>query len=190
MDLIKPNDVEVRMMRIRRQNILLDRDVAALYDVQTREVNQAVKNNPDKFPTGYVFELSVEENDGLKKALPKQREADTSSPGRGRHSKYPPKAFTEKGLYMLATVLKSPAATQATIAIVETFAKVRELSATVTKLSGTNSVAKQEPLIKKSQRIISDLMGEDREITGMETTIELNLAVLKVKHTVKRGGKK
>ena len=91
---------------------------------------------------------------------------------------------------MLATVLKSPAATQATLAIVETFAKVRELSATVTKLSGTNSVAKQEPLIKKSQRIISDLMGEDREVTGMETTIELNLAVLKVKHTVKRGGRK
>jgi hypothetical protein len=72
------------------------------------------------------------------------------TPGRGKHSKYAPKAFTEKGLYMLATILKSPRATRTTIAIVETFAKIRELARTVAELSAEpNEEARQKSLVQK-----------------------------------------
>ena len=91
--------------------MLLDSDVAALYGVETREINQAVKNNPNKFPKGYVFELYDREIRSLRSKIL------TANP----KSRVLPKAFTEKGLYMLATILKSERATQTTIAIVETF---------------------------------------------------------------------
>lgn len=121
--LIPFKEVEDKIVIIRGQEVLLDRDVAELYGVQTREVNQAVRNNPQKFPKGYVVELTNEESTLLRsKLLTLEKTA-----GKGRHSKYNYKAFTEKGLYMLATVLKSPKATAATLAIIETFTKVREL---------------------------------------------------------------
>lgn len=87
---------------------------------------------------------------------------------------------------MLATILKSPKATQTTIAIVETFAKIRELSHAVSELSNTPDKATQERLMQKSGDILSELLGEDTQTTDTETSIELNLAVLKFKRTVKR----
>lgn len=100
--LIPTEEVEKLMLSIRGKNVLLDRDVAALYGVETRIVNQAVKNNPDKFPQGYIIELNEEESAILisKILILEQKE------GKGRHSKYNIKAFTERGLYMLATILK------------------------------------------------------------------------------------
>ena len=177
--------------RIRRLNVILDRDVAALYGVQTREVNQAVKNNPDKFPRGYVIELTADEVQKLDTPrISRSKDLTFPASGRGRHSKYPPKAFTEKGLYMLATILKGKTATQTTLAIVETFAKLRELSAHLTTLSETPAGTRQKTLAQKSRKLLSELLGEDRTVTTTETTLELNLAILKVKHTVKRGEKK
>lgn len=99
--------------------MILDADVAELYGVETKEVNQAVRNNPDKFPTGYVFELDKEEVAYLRSKF--------LTTNISLMSRVLPKAFTEKGLYMLATILKSRQATQATIAIIETFASVRQL---------------------------------------------------------------
>ncbi len=111
--------------------------------------------------------------------------------GRGEHSKYQPKAFTEKGLYMLATILKSEKATETTIAIVETFAKIRELSRTVAELSNSPDEYAQKSLMQRSGDIIADILGDDLQTTDTETSIELNLAVLKFKHTVtkKKGDK-
>jgi hypothetical protein len=100
-----------------------------------------------------------------------------------------PKAFTEKGLYMLATILKSPRATQTTIAIVETFAKIRELSRTVAELAETSEEGKKKSLMQKSGEIIADMLGEEMTTTDTETSLELNLALLKVKHTVKKTNK-
>ena len=97
-----------------------------------------------------------------------------------------PTAFTEKGLYMLATILKSERATQTTIAIVETFAKIRELSRTVAELSATGDQFAQKNLMQKSGDIMADILGGDLQTTGTETSMELNLAVLKFKHTIKR----
>ena len=92
----------------------LDCDVADLYDVETKRINEAVSNNPEKFPEGYIFKLENQEIISLRSKI-----STLKSNGRGQHSKYPPKAFTGKGLYMLATILKSPRAVQTTIAIVE-----------------------------------------------------------------------
>ena len=121
--LIPFHEVEDKIVEVRNQRVLLDRDVALLYGVQTKEVNQAVRNNPQKFPEGYVLELSEQESSILRS---KFLTLDQSE-GKGRYTKYNYKAFTEHGLYMLATILKSPRATAATIAIIETFAKVRFL---------------------------------------------------------------
>jgi hypothetical protein len=106
--------------------------------------------------------------------------------GRGKYSKYNAKAFTERGLYMLATILKSPQATQTTIAIVETFAKIREPERTVVEISQTHEEVQKKSLMKKGGEIIADILGEGLKTTEGETTIEINFALLKFKHTVKR----
>ena len=105
----------------RGQRVILDSDVARLYGVNTMRVNEAVKNNPDKFPDGYIITLN---NGEWETSSLRSKISTLKTSGRGEHTKYPPKAFTEKGLYMLATILKSPKATQTTIAIIETFAKI------------------------------------------------------------------
>lgn len=99
--------------------VIADADVAALYGVETKRINEAVKNNPDKFPKDYMFELAVEDV-----AILRSKISTTKVSTKSRSAT---KVFTEKGLYMLATVLKSKQATDVTFAIIETFAKVREL---------------------------------------------------------------
>ena len=123
-------EVESKIIEVRGSQVLLDKDVASLYDVQTREINQAVRNNPEKFPEGYVFELNEEESALLRSKI-LTLEHNT---GKGRHTKYNYKAFSEKGLYMLATILKGKKAAAATIAIIETFAKVRSLKRELVEL--------------------------------------------------------
>ena len=103
-----------------------------------------------------------------------------------KYSPVLPKAFTEKGLYMLATILKSERAAQTTIAIIEAFAKLRELSRTIGEMSANPDKFQQKTLMQKSGEIMADLFGEDMQTTDTETEIELNFAVLKLKHTVKR----
>ena len=97
-----------------------------------------------------------------------------------------PKAFTEKGLYMLATILKSPKATQTTIAIIETFAKIKELTRTVNRISESDDEQEQKGLIRHGGDILSDLLYQEVPVSDTETSIELNFAVLKLKHTIKR----
>ena len=176
-DIIKLADVESAIISVRGERVILDNAVAKLYGVETREINQAIKNNPEKFPAGYVFELSKEEKEEVIKIFdnPKMKFAPR-----------PPKAFTEKGLYMLATILKGSVATQTTLAIVETFAKIRELSRAVGELSAANDEFKQKSLMQQSGEILADLLDDGMQTTDTETTIELNFAVLKLKHTVKR----
>ena len=115
--------VESKIISIKQQKIIIDKDVAQIYGVTTKRINEAVKNNPHKFPNGYLFELTQEEYDSLR-----SKNSTLENNGRGKHTKFLPKAFTEKGLYMLATIIKSKIATQTTIAIIETFAKVKKVS--------------------------------------------------------------
>jgi len=177
MDIVKFSDVKGKILRIRDLQVIMDCDVASLYGVETMRINEAVKNNPQKFPEGYILELNKKE---------KQELIENFDNPKIKFSPALPKAFTEKGLYMLATILKSPRATQTTIAIVEAFAKIRELSRTVAELSESPEEFKQKSLMQKSGEIITDLLGDEMKTTDTETSIELNLAVLKFKHTIKR----
>ena len=118
--------IESKIIIVREQKVILDNDVAVLYGVETKRINEAVKNNIEKFPEGYILNLSKNEWDLLKSKF--------STSTKGGKVKLP-KAFTEKGLYMLATILKSKIAIATTIAIIEIFAKVKELSNTINELS-------------------------------------------------------
>ena len=175
--LIGFEEIEDKIITLRGQKVLLDRDVAALYGVETKRVNEALRNNFDKFPKDYCFTLQVLEKQYLVENFDRFSVL--------KHSTVEPEAFTEKGLYMLATILKSSRATNATFTIIETFAKLRELSRTLNNLPDA-SEEQQKSLLEKSGDLFTDLLDNNLQATDSETTIELNLAVLKVKHTVKR----
>jgi len=180
-DMVKIENLKDLIIEIRGFNALLDSDVAHLYGVETKRINEAVKNNPDKFPDGYLIALNKSEWDGLKSKF--------STSIKGGKVKLPA-AFTEKGLYMLATILKSPVATRATISIIETFTKIRELSRSVKELSNVQDKSQQKALMQRSGELIAEILDDDLQTSDAETTIELNFAVLKFKHTIKKSRKK
>ena len=122
--------IQTKIHNIRGVDVMLDSDIALLYGVETKRINEAVKNNPDKFPLDLMFELSGDEWESLRLKISTLNEEQdlkskfsTSSWG-GRRKL--PKVFTEQGVYMLATVLKSQKATETTLAIMRTFAKMRQ----------------------------------------------------------------
>lgn len=173
-------EVENKMIILRNQQVILSNHVAELYGVETREVNQAIKNNPEKFPEGYVFELNKDERNEVVKIF--------DNLGNLLYSPTNPKAFTEKGLYMLATILKSPKAVETTIAIVEAYAKLRELSRVITEIpQREENSAEQKTLLQRGGQLVEDLITDVLPIQSSETSFELNLAMLKFKHSVKRG---
>ena len=180
-------DVKSRMLVIRNQPVLLDRDVAELYGVVTKEVNQAVRNNPAKFPEGYVFQLNADEFKDWKSKILTSNLSPTEKNAVKMGVRRAPYAFTERGLYMLATVLKSPRATQATLSIVETFAKVRSMVRDMERLQTLKdgSVEQAESLTRAGRKLAS-LIGDNLSTESTKTTIELNLAVLKITHEVTR----
>ena len=161
--------------------MILDADVAELYGVETKRVNEAVRNNPDKFPADYMFELTEEESHFLRSKF-----SSLESIGKGRHSKYNYKAFTEKGLYMLATILKSKQATMATFAIIETFAKVRELRQKLIELHNENDKNKKSDKMRQFGETLADIVTPELETVETESTIELNFIIGKLSHTVRR----
>ncbi len=176
--IVKIEDLKELIIEMRGQSMLLDADAAVIYGVETRDINKAVANNPDKFPAGYAIELTKPEKAELVKNFHRFDKL--------KHSTVNPKAFSEKGLYMLATILKSAQATLATIAIIETFAKIRELSRNMRSLATTRDKAGQKSLMQKSGELVTDVFDDDLQINDTETSVELNFAVLKFKHTVKK----
>lgn len=158
----------------------MDYDVAQLYGVETRVVNQAVKNNPDKFPNEYLIRLDNQEIADLKSKIL------ISSWGGRRNA---PTAFTESGLYMLATILKSERATQTTIAIIDTFVQLRELARTMQAVAVSEDETQKKNLLHRSGELIGEVLGTQLDTTETETEIELNLAVVKIKHKVKKSKK-
>lgn len=179
--------VRAKIMDIRGQKVIIDRDVAELYGVETKDINRAVKNNPDKFPNGYFFVLDDQEFKDLRlKIFTANQEMSDSERISLNRVRYNPVAFTEKGLYMLATILKSPQAVVTTLAIIETFAQVRELVRTMNEIQETTDETSQKSLMKRTGEIISNVIGSNMEAAGTETEFEINLAVFKMKHTIKK----
>ncbi len=150
--------------------------------MQTKEVNQAVKNNPDKFPQGFVYEHTKEEWSVLRSKI-LTLEPQT---GKGHHPKYLPKAFTEKGLYMLATILKSAVATQTTLAIVNTFAEVRELKHRLLEVHDASSQEEMRKGMARIGDILGDIIMPDMETTETQSSLEFNFVFGKLKHSVTR----
>ena len=176
--LIGFEEIEDKIITLRGQKVLLDRDVAALYGVETKRVNEALRNNLDKFPEDYCFTLQVSE----KQLLVENFDRFSSL----KHSPVEPKAFTEKGLYMLATILRSPRATATTFAIIESFFKLRTLVRNVNIMATEYDEEKRKSLVQRSGELLNELLTDEGDITETESSIELNLYALKMKRTVKR----
>lgn len=112
-----------RILMLRGQKVLLDSDLAALYDVPTKRFNEQVKRNLERFPADFMFQLTEEEWESLRSQFA------TLKPGRGQHRKYMPYAFTEHGAIMAATILNSPRATEVSVYVVRAFVRLREVLA-------------------------------------------------------------
>jgi hypothetical protein len=115
--------IERRIYLVRDQNVMLDEDLAELYSVPTSRLNEQVTRNLDRFPEDFMFQLTREE------ALSLRSQNAILKSGRGRHRKYLPRAFTEHGILMLSSVLRSERAVQVNIAIMRAFVRLRELAA-------------------------------------------------------------
>lgn len=183
--------IEEKLLEIRNKKVLLDRDVAYLYGIETKRVNEAVKNNPEKFPKGYVIYLDEEETDFLRSKISTLEIKSEPVENFDRfqklkHSTVRPKAFTDKGLYMLATILKSPKATETTIAIIETYSKLKQFSKAIQSISVNQNENSKQDLMKKGNELLAEILEEELSIDETETSIEFNFALLKLKHTVKR----
>ena len=125
--------IQNRIYEIRGERIILDFDIAALYEVPTKVLNQAVKRNSERFPGDFMFQLTSEEYDEIQLILANRDSMSlrsqivTLKSGRGQHRKYLPYAFTEQGVAMLSGVLKSEKAVVMHIAIMRAFVELRKL---------------------------------------------------------------
>ncbi|MBN4060617.1 ORF6N domain-containing protein [bacterium AH-315-I20] len=171
MDIVRLENIEDKLITVQGEKVLLDSDVGEIYGVETKRINEAVKNNPDKFPVGYILDLSDESWESLRSKI-----STLNGLGRGVHRKYKPKVFTERGLYMLATILKGELAVSTTLAIVDTFYKIRHLSKNINALTSVKDEKEQKALMQKSGEIIAEVLDNGIETTDTETTIELNFA--------------
>lgn len=177
-DIVK---TENKIIVIRDKQVILDRDVAELYGVETKRINEALKNNPDKFPDGYAITLNIKEKDELVENFDRFKTL--------KHSTVEPHAFTEKGLYMLATILKSPLATEVTIAIIETFSKVREVSRAIAKVNddAEKGIMPKEEEQGKIQNLMGEVLADNLPLKMRKMAFSLNLGFLKVSVETTRG---
>jgi len=147
--------IESRILFIRGRKVLLDSDLAVLYRVTTSRLNEQVKRNKRRFPSDFMFRLTSKEARLLRSQIA------TSKPGRGG-SRYRPNAFTEHGAVMLASVLNSPVAVQASIQVVRAFVKLREFLGTHRKLA--LKLIELEHRIQEHDEEISALFEAIREL--------------------------
>ena len=116
-----------RICTIRGHKVLLISDLAALYEVPTKALVQAVKRNPERFPADFMFHLTEQEVRALRSQTVTLDEAQIRPQGRGKHIRYTPYAFTEQGVAMLSSVLRSDRAVQVNVEIMRAFVRLRNL---------------------------------------------------------------
>ena len=122
-DIISNNIIENMIYEIREMKVMLDSDLARIYQVETKRINEAVKNNPLKFPERFSFVLNDNELENLRSKISTSSLESNNYGGR----RYKERVFTEQGVYMLATILKSKVATEVTLKIMDTFVKMRHM---------------------------------------------------------------
>jgi len=113
--------IETQILLVKGQKVMLDRDLADLYEVDAKVLNQAVKRNLDRFPEDFMFQLTAEESARLRSQFV------TLKTGRGQHRKYLPYAFTEQGVAMLSSVLRSKRAVLVNVEIMRAFVRLRQI---------------------------------------------------------------
>jgi phage regulator Rha-like protein len=151
-----------RIVTLRGQRVIVDADLAALYGVETKRLNEQVRRNLERFPADFMFTLEQDEWEALRSQFA------TLKTGRGQHRKYLPYAFTEHGAIMAATVLNSPRAVEVSIYVVRAFVQLREL------LTGHKELAKR--LDQLEARMERKLMTQDQAIAGILDAIRQLMA--------------
>jgi len=156
--------IQKKICEIRGQKVMLDYDLAALYEVETKVLKQAVKRNIDRFPSDFLFELTREEHQSLRSQFV------TLEIGRGKHSKYFSYAFTEQGVAMLSGVLKSTKALQVNILIMRAFVLIRQFALTNDELTlKLNELEiKYNKQFKDVYDAINFLLQKDKQITAQQ----------------------
>jgi hypothetical protein len=150
--------VETRIFVLRGHRVILDRDLAELYGVETRAVNQAAKRNTDRFPADFMFQLTAEEAEALLRLR-----SQSVILKRGHHLKYLPHVFTEHGAVMLANLLKSQIAIQASIQLVRAFVHLRRM------------LAANEDFAQKLEAIERRIDRHDAEMQSILDTLDAML---------------
>jgi hypothetical protein len=124
---LQDRGIESRIVVLRGQRIMLDTDLAKLYGVAVKVLNQAVKRNIERFPADFMFQLSSREMESLRSQSVTLNATGRAGSRRGRHAKYLPHGFTEQGVAMLSSVLKSRAAVSVNIEIMRAFVRLRDM---------------------------------------------------------------
>jgi hypothetical protein len=185
-DVVQFKSLEKKLINLNDELVLIDKDVAELYKIEPKKLRQQLKRNSDKFPKSYAYRVSEEEFEWMV--------SQNVTPSKQSFGGSLPYVFTEKGLYMVATILKSPQATQATFNIIETFAKIKELSRNINALTKTDDKTVQKELSQKTSTILEDLIeideeyidNDNEEIIETQTKFEFNLGFAKVTRNIKK----
>lgn len=151
--------IQQKIFEIRGEKVMLDFDLAELYNIETKRLKESVRRNKKRFPRDFTFELTKKEYDSLRSQI-----ASLKKPGRGHHSKYMPFAFTEHGVTMLASVLNSDRAIKMNIAIVRAFVALKQIA-----LQHKDLAEKLEELRQE----LHERIGEhDTQLAGIYNAIE------------------
>ncbi len=153
-ELIPVEVIAQKIYLIRGQKVMLDSDLAELYGVEIKALNQAVKRNKDRFPENFMFQLTKVEYDSLRSQFVTLK--------RGEHRKYLPYTFTEHGVVMLSSVLNSRRAIQVSLMVVEAFVKLRQMLSTNKELS--HKLEQLERKIEKHDEEITAIFDAIRQL--------------------------
>lgn len=177
--------IQSKIYEIRGQRVMLDSDLAAMYGVETRALNQAVKRNIERFPEDFMFQLTKGEFEILKSQfvmsnMPENQEESSLTSqnviiknGRGQHKKYMPYAFTEQGVAMLSSVLRSPLAIQVNIGIIRAFVEFRRKASLLALPDTSADIAQLRKDFEGLKLDIEDILHNQNDINE-ETRMQLD----------------
>lgn len=165
---MEPIHIQHKIYTLREQKVMLDFDIALLYNVETKRLKEAVRRNLSRFPSDFMLEINPEEYASLRSQF-----ATLEKKGKGKHSKYSPFAFTEQGIAMLSGLLTSPRAIEMNIAIMRAFIAVRKLMLQYSELTNEvemikRSVANHDEQLHLIYEAIENILDEQAEYKALQ----------------------
>jgi len=154
--------IQSKICIVRNRTVILDRDLAMLYQVETKQLTRQVRRNLERFPSDFMFELTKEEHDLLRCQFGTLKQ-------RGKHSKYLPLAFTQEGIAMLSGLLRSPIAIQVNINIMRAFVSMRKTLAILSKQE--LSMVQLHNSINQLNRLVDDILRDQNDINEMQEKV-------------------